>query len=229
MRTTGELPASFAPSPVQWQSTRPRLGASSRRWIEEAIGLTETMIAEFGDEGGDLLFDTGASHETLVARPRDLQDGATPAGNSVAADVLLKLAAMTGNEGYHRRATGILRALARPMAEHPTAFGRFLSALEFALGTPREVAIAGERGDPVVEALAAPVYRRYEPNAVVGFADPADPTIADLLPFLAERPIRGGVATAYLCERYACLPPVTDPEDLTIQLEQGTGVAWQEF
>ncbi len=200
-----------------------------RRWIEEAITLTETMIREFGDEGDDLLFDTGASHETLVARPRDLQDGATPSGNSVAADVLLRLAAMTGNEAYQRRATGILRALARPMAEHPTAFGRFLSALEFALGTPKEVAIAGDRGDPGVEALAAQVYRRYEPNAILGFADPADSSINDLLPFLAERPARGGTATAYVCERYACLPPVTDPADLAIQLEQGTGVVWQEF
>lgn len=200
-----------------------------RRWIEEAVGLTETMIAEFADDQGPGFYDTGTSHETLVSRPRELHDGATPSGNSVAASVLLKLAAMTGNPGYQRRAAAILQTMARPMAEHPTGFGRFLAALDTYLATPREVAIAGNADDPQVASLAAAVYRRYEPNAILGFADQSDGEAAELLPFLAERPMKGGVATAYVCERYACLPPVTEVGDLLIQLEQGTGIMWQEF
>src|SRR5215213_5399398 len=66
-----------------------------RRWIEEAISLTNTMVAEFTDAEGIGFYDTGASHETLVSRPRELHDGATPSGNSVAISVLLKLAVMT--------------------------------------------------------------------------------------------------------------------------------------
>ena len=200
-----------------------------RRWIDEALNLTETMIAEFADEEGVGFYDTGIGHETLVARPRDLQDGATPAGNSVAADVLLRLGAMTGNEDYTRRAYRILAALARPMAEQPLGFGRVLSALDFYLGTPKEVALAGSRDDPALAALAAAVYRRYEPNALLGLADPADPSLAERFPFLAHRPPRDGKATAYVCERYACLPPVTNPADLLTQLEQGTGISWQEL
>ena len=200
-----------------------------RRWIDEALALTETMIAEFADEEGAGFYDTGVGHEALVARPRDLQDGATPAGNSVAADVLLRLGAMTGNEDYTRRAARILGMMAGPMAEQPVGFGRFLSALDVYLATPKEVVLAGTRGDPRLEALADAVYARYEPNALVGYADPADPSLAERLPFLAERPPRDGRATAYVCERYACLPPVTDPEALLAQLEQGTGVVWQEL
>ncbi len=200
-----------------------------RRWLDEALRLTETMIEDFADKDGVGFYDTGVGHEDLISRPRDLQDGATPAGNSVAASVLLKLAAMTSNEEYQRRATALLGTMARPMAEHPTGFGRFLSALDAYLATPREVAIAGKRGDATIEAFAAEVYRRYEPNAVIGLADPDDPALAERLPFLANRPMRDGAVTAYLCERYACLPPVTDPADLAIQLEQGTGIGWQEF
>jgi uncharacterized protein YyaL (SSP411 family) len=200
-----------------------------RRWLDEALTLAETMIAEFADEEGTGFYDTGASHETLVARPRDLQDGATPAGNSVAADILLRLAAMTGNEADGRRAGRLLATLVAPMAEQPLGFGRFLSALDFYLATPKEVALAGTPGDPALGALAAAVYARYEPNALLGLADPADPSLGERLPFLANRPPRDGQATAYLCERYACLPPVTDPADLLVQLEQGTGVTWQEF
>jgi uncharacterized protein YyaL (SSP411 family) len=200
-----------------------------RRWIEEAIALTETMLAEFVDPDGPMLYDTGLGHEQLVTRPRDLQDGATPAGNSVAAGVLLRLGAMTGREGYGQRAAELLRTMARPMAEHPTAFGRWLCALDLELGTTKEVAVAGDRTDPALLALVGVVFSRYEPNAILGHADPNDATLPDLLPFLAHRPVRNGVATAYLCEHFACLPPVSDPADLAVQLEQGTGIAWRDF
>jgi uncharacterized protein len=200
-----------------------------RRWLDEALALSETMVAEFADDEGAGFYDTGASHEALVSRPRELHDGATPSGNSVAASVLLKLAAMTGSQDFERRAGALLKTMARPMAEHPTGFGRFLAALDAYLATPREVAIAGRREDARVDEFAAAVYRRYEPNAILGLADPDDAKAAELMPFLAERPPKDGIPTAYLCERYACLPPVTDPADLVIQLEQGTGISWQEF
>ena len=196
------------------------------RWIEEAIALAEAMIAGFGDPDGPGFYDTGADHETLVGRPRDLQDGATPSGNAVAAETLLRLATLTGREEFRRRAFALLSTMTRPMAEQPTGFGRWLCALDLALATPREIALAGDRDDPALEALAAVVSRRYEPHAIVGYADPA---LVETLPFLAHRPAKDGIATAYLCERFACLPPVTDPADLAIQLEQGTGIGWHEF
>jgi hypothetical protein len=187
------------------------------------------MIADFADDQGVGFYDTAIGHEELVARPRDLQDGATPAGNSVAADVLLRLSAMTGNDDYTRRAAELLAALARPMGEQPLGFGRFLGALDFHLAVPKEVAVAGHRDDPGVDELANAVYARYEPNTLLGYADSDDPSLGEQLSFVANRPTRDGKATAYVCERFACLPPVTEPAALIAQLEQGTGVSWQEF
>jgi uncharacterized protein YyaL (SSP411 family) len=200
-----------------------------RPWIEEAIALANTMIEEFGAESGPGFFDTGASHEVLISRPRDLQDGATPSGNSVAASVLLKLGILTGIKDYQHRAEAILGMVAQPMGEHPTAFGRYLSALDAYLATPREVAIVGRATEAGTLQFAKIVFDRYEPNAVIGLVDPDDPTIPELLPFLEHRPAQNGRVTAYLCERFACLPPVVEPADLAIQLEQGTGVEWQEI
>jgi uncharacterized protein YyaL (SSP411 family) len=200
-----------------------------RRWLEEAVHLAQQMIAEFADEAGTGFYDTGKHHEELVTRPREVQDGATPSGNAVAVSVLLRLAAMTGNSDWQRRAILTLQTMARPMTEHPLGFGRWLSALAGYLGTPREVVIAGERSDPAVDRLAQVVYRRYEPDAVLALADPAEPELGDRFPLVANRPVQHGRATAYVCERFACLPPVTEPVDLLIQLEQGTGVVWQEF
>ncbi len=105
------------------------------RWLDEAMRLADVMVAEFGDPDGPGFYDTSASHETPVARPRDLHDGATPSGNSVAADVLLRLGAMTGNEDYSGRASELLRTMASTMREHPLAAGRYLERGRFLSGT----------------------------------------------------------------------------------------------
>ena len=200
-----------------------------RRWLDAALELAQTMREEFAGDGTPLLYDTGLSHERLISRPRDLQDGAIPAGNSVAAGVLLKLAALTGVPSFAQQAGEMLRTMVRPMIEHPTAFGRMLSALDTYLAAPRELALVGEKDDPTIVAFAATVWRRYEPNLVLGLADPADPASSANVPFLANRTMKDGLATAYFCERHACLPPVTDSNALADQLDRGTGINWTEF
>jgi uncharacterized protein YyaL (SSP411 family) len=199
------------------------------RWLEEALKLTETMIAQFADSEGPGFYDAAARHERLVARPRDLHDGATPSGNAVAADVLLKLGAMTGRDDFTERAVALLGVMERTMREHPIAAGRYLSALDFYLGPIKEVALAGERKSADVQALLDVVYDRFEPNAIVGYVDPNRASTIDRMPFLQERLPRDGRATAYVCEHFACLPPVHEPADLLRQLMEGTGINWRDF
>lgn len=199
------------------------------RWFDEATRLANEMIARFADDDGVGFYDTAGTPDHLVARPRDLQDGATPSGNAVAADVLLRLHRFTGNEDWRRRGRATLDMLAEPMSSQPLGFGRYLSVAAVELATPREVSIAGNLNDNGVEELARAVFRRFEPATVVGLAAPDDDEIATKMPFLAHRPMQNGKATAYLCERFACLPPVTDPDDLAIQLEQGSMVEWKEY
>ena len=126
------------------------------------------MLAEFGDPDGPGFYDTSASHETPVARPRDLHDGATPSGNSVGTDVLLRLGAMTGNEDYAGRASELLRTMASTMREHPLAAGRYLSAVDFYLGPVKEVALAGDRESRELQALLDALYDQFEPNLIAG-------------------------------------------------------------
>jgi uncharacterized protein YyaL (SSP411 family) len=187
------------------------------------------MIDDFADPEGTGFFDTGIHHERLVARPREMHDGATPSGNAVTASVLIKIAAMTEDEAPKEWAGAILRSMAEPMAQQPVGFGRFLSALEAYLGTAREIAIAAQPGDPAIDDFARAVYERFEPNAILGFADPTDESIATRLPFLAYRPLKGGHPTAYLCEHFVCLPPVTDPAALVDLLGKDDGLTWQEI
>jgi uncharacterized protein len=195
------------------------------RWILKAIELLERMRADFIDDQSAAFFDTASDHQTPVARPRDLHDGATPSGNAVAADVLLRIGTMTGEPALIDQAVTILRALVRIMNEHPIAAGRYLCALDFYLGPVTEVALAGDVDSPELQNLLSTTYRAYLPNLVVGHAG-GD---AERFPFLADRPAREGRATAYVCEHFACLAPVHDAASLLRQLEQGTGVSWREF
>jgi uncharacterized protein YyaL (SSP411 family) len=199
------------------------------RWLEEALRLTEGMIARFASDENAGFFDAAADHATPITRSRDLHDGATPSGNAVAVDVLLRLGAMTGNDAWTARATELLQSLATTMREHPLAAGRYLSALSFYLGPVQELALAGGRDNQTLQALLDASYGVYSPNLIVGYVDEGSPELLARLPFLQERPSRGGQVTAYLCEHMACLPPVHDPEALKALLETGTGVAWREF
>ncbi|HQY31308.1 MAG TPA: hypothetical protein PK691_08480, partial [Thermomicrobiales bacterium] len=195
-------------------------------WLDWAIDLTQRMITDFSDDQAATFFDTSAAHDQLMVRIRDLQDGATPCGNSVAWGVLLKLGNLTGNQAWIDRATGSLAGMARYMEGQPLGFGRFLVAATESIGVVREVAIATDERNATVEAFAKAVYARFEPNALVALVEP---DAIGRIPWLADRPVRNGQTTAYLCEQFVCLPPVTSPADLTAQLEMGTGMSWSSF
>ncbi len=62
------------------------------------------------------------------------------------------------------------------------------------------------------------VARRYLPNSVVALGEPDDGRVTEAIPLLADRPMTGGKPTAYVCQRFLCKAPVTDPEDLAQQL-----------
>jgi uncharacterized protein len=136
---------------------------------------------------------------------------------------------MTGNEDYADAGSESLRVMARTMREHPLAAGRYLSATDFYLGPVKEVALAGDRDGADLQALLDAIYDKFEPKLTVGFVDPDRAELTELLPFLQDRPPRDGRATAYVCEHFACLPPVHDPEALLRQLAEGTGISWRDF
>ena len=112
-----------------------------QRWLDAARRLADAMLDLFWDPQAEGFFDTGRDHETLVVRPRSLFDSAVPCGSSVAADVLLRLAVLTGSADLERRGVETIRSVAPLMGRYPSGFGRFLAALDFHLGSPVEVAV----------------------------------------------------------------------------------------
>ena len=187
------------------------------RWLKESLALTDVMIEEFWDNESGGFFFTGKSHESLIVRSKDYFDNATPSGNSVAATVLLRLAALTGRDNYRNLATAVLREMGDQVRRYPSGFGYALSAVDFLLSRPKEVAIVGkDAGD--IQPLLAETWRRYIPNKVVapGFVD--DPEAAQTTPLLTSRPLIKDQATAYVCENFTCRQPVTHVSDLSAEL-----------
>ncbi len=184
------------------------------RWFHEARRLVDEAIKLFADEQNGGFFDTGSDHETLLSRPKDIMDNATPAGNSVAVEVLLRLAAWTGETRYRQRADEYLRALSDVVVKHPQAFGHVLGALDFALSPAREIAIAGDPQQPGTQGLLAVVNQRYLPNSVLACASPDNAAAAQMVPLLADRPLKDGLPSAYVCQNFTCQAPVTTDEEL---------------
>jgi uncharacterized protein YyaL (SSP411 family) len=174
------------------------------RWFAEARALADTMIERFADEDNGGFFETSSDHERLLARRKDLEDHPIPSGNASAAYGLLRLAALTGEHSYEERAVSVLRLLHELAAKHPQAFGHLLQAMDFHLSPVKEVALVGDDTHP----LERVVRGEFRPHIVVAGGAP------DGVPLLKGRPPVDGRAAAYVCERFACKAPVTEPEEL---------------
>ncbi len=174
------------------------------RWLEEANRLARLAVELFADEERGGFFMTAHDAEELVTRKKDLDDNPVPSGNSMLAFVLLRLARIYGDDELERRAVGVLRLLNRGLTRAPSAFGWALCALELYLSPPRELAIIGSPEDEVARAALA----RFEPNTVAVFGP------SEEVPLLAGKGRVEGRPAVYVCERFACRAPVTDPAAL---------------
>ncbi len=189
------------------------------RWFAWARELADAMLAHFSDPAGGF-FDTSDDHEDLLHRPKDVQDNATPSGNSMAAHVLLRLGLLTGEGRYWDAAEGLVSSLYTAMARYPSAFAHWLDAAAFILGEPREVAIIGDPATADARALLDVVLGRYRPDLVVAAGEGE---AAAVVPLLAGRGRLDGRAAAYVCRRFVCQQPVSEPDALASQLGWGRG------
>jgi uncharacterized protein YyaL (SSP411 family) len=185
------------------------------RWFEQAHGLTRSMIAGFGRDGGGF-YDTSAEHESLVVRPRSLQDSPTPSGNSLAATVLLRLAALTGEGRYWDLATETLRQAAPPAGRAPSVFGQWLSAHYLADVGITEVAVVGDLNGPDAVAMTSVLARTYLPRVVVAARRGETPSSIAVLD--GREPPAGVEAAAWVCRGQVCSTAIADPAELLERL-----------
>jgi uncharacterized protein YyaL (SSP411 family) len=190
-----------------WQLT------GDRAWLDRASAIATVIIDRFWDDAIPGFYDVPRDHEQLITRPRDLYDNATPSGSSLAIELFLQLAYVTGDADLARRATAALEPIAEPMARHPHAFGHSLCSADIAVNGITAVAVVGTaQGADEMVSRASGVYL---PSGLI--ATSPEEVNGDLALF-AERDARGAFAAAYVCRGQVCDAPVTTPAALMDQL-----------
>jgi uncharacterized protein YyaL (SSP411 family) len=176
------------------------------RWTERAVEVGRQLLELFGSDDGGALYSTGRDAPVLIARPKDLLDGALPSANAVAARALWRAGILGGDADLTRAAEAIVRATAGLVRAHPVAFADLVAAA-LLLDDTLEVVITGDRPD-----LLAVVRSTWRPRVVLAWGEPtASPLWVDRAP-----------SAAYVCRQFVCLTPASDPATLAAQLEPGS-------
>jgi len=186
-----------------------------RAWLELARSLAESIVRWFWSDDTGAFYDTASDAEALVTRPRDVTDNALPAGGSLAVELQLLLAEYTGDDTARRRAEYVLATLSEPLRRAPLAFGHLLGVADLAVHGATELAFAGRPTSIAFKSLARAAAGVYVPSLVV--AGGAGAAVRGL-PLLEGRVAPGKSALAFVCERYACELPITDPAALAARL-----------
>jgi hypothetical protein len=174
------------------------------RWLLEAHRLALLAVELFADKERGGFYLSPAEGDARVPRTKDLQDTPIPSGNSMLACVLLRLARIWGDEELERHAVSVFRIVAPMLARAPGAFAWALCGLDLWFSPPREIAIVGPVDSPVARAALAP----FQPTTAVAVGP------SDEVPLLAGKGPVEGKPAVYVCERFVCQRPATDPAEL---------------
>src|SRR5580704_2550970 len=189
------------------------------RYFDAAQQIADAMLKRFYDATGCGFFDTelNSTEErigALAARRKPLQDSPTPAGNAVAATVLLRLAALTNNKDYETRAQDTLEAFAG-VVEH---FGLFAASYALALRRmiepPLQVCVVGDAKDLLVTSLARFMVNKSVIQLRREQLQTLPPALKETLPHAPA----GDGSFAMVCQGNSCLPPIAKDEELEAAL-----------
>ena len=180
-------------------------------WLDAATALLDTVLAVFADgEGG--FYDTADDAETLVRRPRDATDNATPSGHAAVTSALITAGAYTGELRYRAAAERALARVARLVVAGPRFAGTSLAAAEARLAGPLEVAVVGPAG-PQRDRLHRLALLGRSPGSAVAVGD-----AGSAVPLLTGRTGPAGddadAAWVHVCRQFACDLPRADPQQV---------------
>jgi len=190
------------------------------RYLQSALNLNTQLIEHFWDPHAGGFYFTAKDSEELILRKKEIYDGATPSGNSVAALNLLRLARMTAHADFEHKAEQIGKTFSGNVRQLPSAFTMLLTAMELAAGPAYEVVVVGRSEAQDTTRMLAELRKTFAPNKVVIFR-PTDrePEIAAIAPYTLVQKSIDGKATAYVCRNYHCEMPTTDPQEMLRRLD----------
>ena len=192
-------------------------------WLAETQTLVKGMVERFWDEEGAGFFLRSREEAPLIVRSKELYDGATPSGNSMALTVLVRLARLTADATLEALARRAIEAFTPSARRAPFGHPQFFSAVDFALGPTQEIVVAGDPSHAATRQLLRELHDRFLPRSMHALRRPgtAGRDVASLIPYAAAQDALQGRPTAYVCHNFICDLPVTDARAFAAALDQG--------
>jgi uncharacterized protein YyaL (SSP411 family) len=185
-----------------------------RAFLERALSWQHALDRDYADPETGTYYLTAADAEGLVIRPAATTDEATPNHNAVAAQNLIRLAVLAGDDAWRDKADRLIGAIAPLAAENLYMHMALLNAVDLRLRAA-EIVVTGQ--GPSADALLAAARRRAPLDRIVlHAASPAD--------LSAAHPAREKIAAAkepqaFVCVVETCSLPVTDPAALMAAID----------
>jgi uncharacterized protein YyaL (SSP411 family) len=184
-------------------------------YLVKALELDRYLREHFSDTEGAGFFSTSEEGESLLARRKEIYDGALPSSNSAILANLVLLGHLTGDHVHDERASRLADAFAGIVRMSPSAYSAYLCGLDHLLGPATDVVIAGTGSDPGAHEMIRILRTMYLPSVTVHFRTPPAPGLLDAVaPFTRTMAVQDGTATAYVCTGHTCQAPVTTVEAL---------------
>ncbi|MDQ7087760.1 MAG: thioredoxin domain-containing protein [Acidobacteriota bacterium] len=175
------------------------------RWLKTAVDLSTRQEKLFAASTGDY-FTTDGKDRTVLIRKGEQTDNVRPAGRSVAARNLLRLADLMVDPKFGKRAAAVFASTPRFIGRAPQAFSHLLLALDYATDASKEVAVIAPRDAAATRTLVRRLEQGFQPNMVLAVGPEGSPEV----PLLAGRTAHDGRPTIYVCENHVCQAPTTD-------------------
>jgi uncharacterized protein YyaL (SSP411 family) len=186
-------------------------------WLREALALNQFIRRHFSDSGGIGFFTTPDYGEILIARKKEIYDGALPSCNSMMLTNLVLLGHLTGEPEHEEQATRLANGFAGTVRRSPSAYSAYLCGLDHLLGpAATDVVIAGRRSDPAAGKMIRIVRDVYLPSLTLHLRTPeSSDALAEVAAFTRTMTAPEGRPVAYVCSGRTCSSPVTDPDVLS--------------
>ena len=183
------------------------------KWLKECIEIANKMLELFVDENGQGLFLSGNDVDHLPVRGKNTFDGALPSGNSISANIFLKLSQLTGDEKFANASNMIISGLANNVNQYPSAFTGLLCADLHNHSNQINVNIVNGKG---VESMLS-FANNFNPFMTVSHTGIGYEEMNKIL-FEAQKNINDH-ATAYICTKNGCMPAITNFAELSEKIK----------
>ncbi|KAB2951928.1 thioredoxin domain-containing protein [Heliorestis acidaminivorans] len=190
-------------------------------YLLKAINLQKEQTKLFWDTEDSGFYFYGSDAEELLARPKEIYDGATPSGNSVSALNLLRLARLTGDTAWEEQALDLLNAFSAQISALPAGHSYSLMALFFSFTPNNEIVVVADKDIEEVRESLKSLEQQFLPETVFlyRFAGAEYKGLEDVAPFVRDMKPLNHNLTFYVCRDFACQQPTTNMEEVKEFLE----------